>query len=217
MKKFLPIIIFIILFVGAWQTCQAVDLLIKDYPSIPGAQSPNEASDLPNLINYIYKFALLTCGIVAFISILIGAIQYVTSAGNASKAGDAKDRITQALLGVLILLTAVVILNTINPDLVDIGFKLPEIVTPNPPDPTIDYYCYGCCNPIFGENPCTKDSWKEYEKTACSKLEEFHEYATAYEACKSYAKNYCTILHLSIHSVIETQPCPEGMKKLPLK
>ncbi|HUT96149.1 MAG TPA: hypothetical protein VMW82_01105 [Candidatus Paceibacterota bacterium] len=124
MKKFLPIIIFIILFAGAWQACQAVDLLME-YPEIPGAQSPNKTSDLPNLINYIYRFALLACGIVAFISILIGAIQYVTSAGDASKAGDAKDRITQALLGVLILLTAVVILNTINPDLVNLSLTLP--------------------------------------------------------------------------------------------
>jgi choline-glycine betaine transporter len=124
MKKLLSVIIFITLFIGIWQTCLAVELLIE-YPEIPGAQSPNETSDLPNLINYIYKFALLACGIVAFISILFGAIQYVTSAGNASKAGDAKDRITQALWGILILLAAVVILRTINPDLVNLSLTLP--------------------------------------------------------------------------------------------
>lgn len=110
---------------GFWQSCQAVDLLIDKYPVVPGADTPSkENTDLPSIINYIYRFALLACGIVAFVSILIGAVRYIFSAGNATIAGDAKDQITQALLGVLILLASVLILRTINPDLVNLNLSL---------------------------------------------------------------------------------------------
>jgi len=179
MKKIFFVIIFALLLFGAWQNCYAVDLLLK-YPDVPGAQSPNETSDLPNLINYIYKFALLACGITAFVSILIGAIQYVTSAGNSSKAGEAKDRITSALWGILILLSSVLILGTINPDL--ISLKLDIGSTPTTPGTTENYKCLCCCikqcvptNPInripaWGYAECKKTTFTQAQsdcKNAC--------------------------------------------------
>ena len=130
MKKLIIITISIFLLLGFWQTAQAVDLLL-DYPNIPGAGEIEEASTLPEIIRYIYMFALGAAGFVALLAILIGAIMYIFSAGNPSKAKDAKDRIMSALLGILILLASVLILRTINPDLVNIGFILPEI-TPTP-------------------------------------------------------------------------------------
>lgn len=146
MRKFLFILVFATLLFGFWQSVKAVDVLI-DYPAIKGAQSPNETSDLPQLINYIYKFALLACGIVAFISILIGAIRYVTSAGDASKAGDAKEQIYQALLGVLILLAAVLILRIINPDLVNLNLSLPTSPNTTNPNATTECRCQDKDNP----------------------------------------------------------------------
>ena len=72
-------------------------------------------------------FALGIVGVVALLSMLIGAAKYVLSAGNASKAADAKDQIYSAILGIILLLASVMILRTINPDLVNIGFTLPTI------------------------------------------------------------------------------------------
>jgi len=112
-------LILLIVFFGFWKSCQAVDVQLNlNYPSIPGVGTLG--GSLPTIINYIYRFSLGICGIAALISILIGAIQYVTSAGNSSQIEDAKDRITQALLGVLLLLAAVLILQIINPDLVNL-------------------------------------------------------------------------------------------------
>ena len=126
MKKIIIITISILLLLGFWQTVQAVDLLL-DYPNIPGAGEIEEASTLPEIIRYIYMFALGAAGFVALLAILIGAIMYIFSAGKPDKAKDAKDRIMSALLGILILLASVLLLRTINPDLVNIGFILPEI------------------------------------------------------------------------------------------
>lgn len=124
MKKIIFIIIFIILFLGIGQNVYAGKLLLE-YPKM-GDIELSEEPTLPEIIKYIYLFSLGIVGFVALISMLIGAIRYITSAGNASKAEDAKDQMTQAILGIIILLAAVLILRTINPDLVNIGFKLPE-------------------------------------------------------------------------------------------
>jgi dolichyl-phosphate-mannose--protein O-mannosyl transferase len=124
MRKFLFFIIAVFTFLIVAQNCLAVDLLL-DWPKLGNQQSLNELNNkgdlgVPDLINYIYKFALGICGVTALVSIVYGGAQYAFSAGNSSKAEDAKDRITQALLGIVILLFAVLILRTINPDLINL-------------------------------------------------------------------------------------------------
>ncbi len=52
--------------------------------------------------------------IIGVISIVVGGYIYMTAGGNASQVGTAKEVIKAALLGIVIALTSVVILNTIN-------------------------------------------------------------------------------------------------------
>ncbi|MDP2947012.1 MAG: hypothetical protein Q8N88_02770 [Nanoarchaeota archaeon] len=145
MKKVIFLILFIILALGVWQNCQAVEFkLLIDYPII-GTDKITSTSTLPELIRYIYRFALLACGLTAFVAILIGAILYVTSAGDSSKASDAKDRITSALWGILILLSSFLILNTINPDLLNLNINLPKIIGGGGDGGTTKYHCMYCC------------------------------------------------------------------------
>lgn len=120
MKKIILFTIIMFGFLIIARNCLAVDLLLN-WPDIGGG-SLAETSSVPDLISYIYKFALGICGLTALLSIIFGAAQYAFSAGDSSKAGDAKNRITQALLGILILLFSYLILYTINPDLVKLNF-----------------------------------------------------------------------------------------------
>lgn len=78
---------------------------------IPDPKTPAE------LVNNFYIFALMIAGFLAFGSIVFGGLQYVLSAGNFVNQQDAKDRITQAILGLLLLFSAYFILGTINPKL----------------------------------------------------------------------------------------------------
>ncbi len=94
----------------------AVETLIR-YPEI-GGEKIYWGMTLPQIIRYLYLFAMGICGAVALTAILLGAIKYISAAGNASKMSDAKDQIFSAILGVVILLSSYLILNTINPDLV---------------------------------------------------------------------------------------------------
>ncbi len=70
--------------------------------------------------NVIFLIAIGLCGVLAVIMIVIGGIQYM---GDESVFGktQAKERITKAILGLIIALGAFALLNTINPELLGGG------------------------------------------------------------------------------------------------
>ena len=66
----------------------------------------------------IYKWALLVAGIIATVMIILGGFTYLTSGGDASRAGEGKERITSAIFGLILLLGSYMLLYLLNPDLV---------------------------------------------------------------------------------------------------
>jgi hypothetical protein len=92
-------------------------------PVIPGQPSPSEG--LPQYINYLFIFGLGLITILALAQMMVGGILYVFAAGNVAKVETAKDHIYQALIGLGLLLASYLLLNTINPDLVNL--KTPKI------------------------------------------------------------------------------------------
>lgn len=74
-----------------------------------------------------FLFLLSAAVILALVMIVIGGVEYVGSAGNTSLLGDAKGRMVNALLGLLLALASWLILNVINPDLVDFSITVPPI------------------------------------------------------------------------------------------
>lgn len=82
-----------------------------------------DQQNLPAFISSIYSFALTIVGIVIFVRILYAGFLLLTAAGNASKITDAKTKITNAVVGTILLFAAYLILNVINPDLVKNTFN----------------------------------------------------------------------------------------------
>jgi TRAP-type C4-dicarboxylate transport system permease small subunit len=80
----------------------------------PGYSSYN----LSSYLQWVFAFAISIAGILAVLMIVIGGIQYITAYGNPNQIENAKNRIYQALLGLLLAISAWLILNTINPDLI---------------------------------------------------------------------------------------------------
>ncbi len=105
---------------------------------------------LTALASAIFNFLLIAAGLTALIMIIWGGVNYLTSAGDPSKARDAKKRVFAAILGLIILFSSWMILNTINPDLVNIkepaNVPPPEIqqpekpIEPTPETPAAFYY-----------------------------------------------------------------------------
>ncbi|MBU6141791.1 hypothetical protein KGO95_01560 [Patescibacteria group bacterium] len=95
-----------------------------------GGTCPAESNSSPAAyIVRLYQFGLMIVGLLAFGAIVYGALKYILSAGNMADQSDAKDQITQALWGVVLLLGAYTLLYTINPRLVSLSN--PEIVPLN--------------------------------------------------------------------------------------
>lgn len=89
-----------------------------EYPAVPAAPRLKTVSTLPDFVIYIFNFAIMIGGLLAFLMILIGGVRYLISAGNPAAINDARDQIFSALLGLIILLASWIILNVINPQLV---------------------------------------------------------------------------------------------------
>ena len=130
MKKILIITILLLLFIAF--SAQAYETIIEDYPKLPACEGDTkckpggeEEFGLPEFIKYIFLFSLGIVGITGFLAIIIAGFELVTATGNPQKAAQAKDRITSALLGLLLLLGSWLILHYINPDLLKLGITLP--------------------------------------------------------------------------------------------
>lgn len=86
-----------------------------------------EGVNLGQCISGIYTWSLTVVGIVAFVQILWAGWMWLTAFGNTSVAGAARSKITNAILGIILLFSSYLILKTINPDLVGGTVNLPKI------------------------------------------------------------------------------------------
>ncbi len=76
-------------------------------------------------INYIFVFALGLVGLALIYAFTRAGIEWMLAGENSSKVSAARERIKKAIIGLLILLGSYIILNTINPDLVN--FRNPDV------------------------------------------------------------------------------------------
>ena len=93
--------------------------LAVEIPCLSGTNCPSAATPA-GYVARIYQFGLMIAGLAAFGALVFGAIKYILSAGSIVSQQDAKDQMTSAIWGLLLLLGAYLILYTINPDLVNL-------------------------------------------------------------------------------------------------
>lgn len=72
---------------------------------------------LARYIKAFYDYGLKAAGILAAVILMGGGALWLTSAGNESKIGQAREMIVGAISGLVILFSAWLILNTVNPEL----------------------------------------------------------------------------------------------------
>lgn len=100
--------------------------------NIPGRNGdPLTFSDY---INWLYVFSISVAALLAVVKIIIAGFKYIGSDVVSNKSA-AKDDIKGALLGLLLILGVVIILETINPNLVNSTINI-EAVEPAPAGPT---------------------------------------------------------------------------------
>jgi hypothetical protein len=133
----------------------AADVIINtNLPS--GVVDPNKG--LAGMVGDAYTYLVSISGGIAFLVIVYAGIQWALSQGNAGKISDAKDRIWQALYGILILFGAYLLLSMVNPSLTYL--QMPTLTPITLPSSTALYSATGTiaykCGDINGalNAPC---------------------------------------------------------------
>ena len=127
---------------------QVTGLDYKLLEKIPGTEGTG--SDLPGYVSALYKMALIVVTLSAVLMLSVGGFMYLTSAGNTAAMGSAKTIIFDSLIGLVIALSAWLILYVINPDLVKVSLSnLPQVTpvgtdgtTTGPINPGAGYYTH---------------------------------------------------------------------------
>ncbi len=80
--------------------------------------------DIPWIVQYLsglYSWMVAIVGVLAAVMMMIGGFQYLSAGGDAGKVSRGKERITDAVTGLALTLGAYLLLNALNPDLVQFG------------------------------------------------------------------------------------------------
>ena len=101
-----------------------------EYPEISGLKPETVETGLPEYVKYVFNFAIFGIGFILFGALVYAGILYLTSTGQPAKLQEAKERLSSAFLGVIILVSSYLILTTINPQLVKFEISPLEKLTP---------------------------------------------------------------------------------------
>jgi len=82
-------------------------------PSAGNTGLPNDTS-ISGFIMKIINIALAVAGLIAVLFLIIGGFRYITSAGNEETAEQAKKIITNAIIGIVVIILSFVIVRVIS-------------------------------------------------------------------------------------------------------
>lgn len=104
------------LFLSFSPMCFALE---QKYPAIKG-ETINANTDLPGAINYFFNFGIMGGGLAAMFAITFAGFRWTSSAASAHEKQAAMEQIKAGLFGLLLLLASFLLLQMINPDLVNL-------------------------------------------------------------------------------------------------
>jgi len=106
----------------------------------PGTTSVVSSDTLAAFFNNLYKYLIGLAATLAVIEIIWGGLEYSTK-DSVSKQSDGRERITQAIFGLILVLSPVLVFSIINPSILNLSLSLSPInlgVAPLPPAPAPD-------------------------------------------------------------------------------
>ncbi len=117
MRKLYKKVIFVLILFGVLSVVSNALALELEWPLSPIGTKLEDDSKFPQLVKYLYEWGISLGGLAAFISLVMAGFQYLTSAGDTGKMSEARNQINSAVLGLVLLLSSFLILETINPQL----------------------------------------------------------------------------------------------------
>ena len=84
------------------------------------------SAGLATFFNNLYKFLIGIAATLAVIEIIWGGLE-ISTQDSVSKQSDGKKRITNAILGLVLVLSPVIVFSIINPKILNLDLNLPEL------------------------------------------------------------------------------------------
>lgn len=130
-QKYLPKILSLtlVIFLGGVLVAHAVGGYTP-LEALPIGDATKGTTGYESMSSYLagmMKFLIAIGGVISIVVAIIGGVQRIASGISPSQKADANKRIENALVGLALVLTSYLILNSINPDLVNINFNLEPI------------------------------------------------------------------------------------------
>ncbi|MBP6889532.1 MAG: hypothetical protein KBC83_01360 [Candidatus Moranbacteria bacterium] len=146
---------------------------------IPGQESAT--GSLPGYLQAILNATMMIIVLSAVFMISVGGFLYLTSAGNTSRAGQAKNIITDAIFGLILALVAYLVLYIINPDLITL--RLDSLSTTSAPSGT---------SPTGAPIPTSEDVYAHADAVAVLSAKGIN--VTSSGSCSDPKRKECTSL-----------------------
>ncbi len=125
MKKITFFILLILLFslffsfIGAQE--EPIKTLEVEYPEIRDIKPVYaQGEGLPDYVIYIIQLLIFLAGGISIISLVGGGVVWLTSMGDPGKVKDAKERISSAIFGIIIVFSSSLFLSSIDPSLLEL-------------------------------------------------------------------------------------------------
>jgi hypothetical protein len=93
-------------------------------PLSPNLPVIGGVSDMAGLLNGLMGISVAVASLLAVIMLTIGGFKYMTT-DSSFQMGSAKEQIANAIIGLLIVLAAILLLETINPEIVSMNLFKP--------------------------------------------------------------------------------------------
>ena len=134
-NKKIILLLFVITFLFAGGLIFSQQKLEVEYPTIPGTENIQDNASLQSYLKYIYNLSIFLAGTLSLVLVTWGGIRFITSTNRPGKMADARAQITSAFLGIIIIFTSYLFLNTLNPELLDLKIILPKLPSVSAPLP----------------------------------------------------------------------------------
>lgn len=118
--------------VDCYQLLEPIPLASGPVTSIDTTAQGQDSQGLGGFINFMFEIGIGIAGVIAVVMLVIYGFRYAANDKNISEFSNLREKITNVILGLLLLLGTFVILKTINPDLL--------IVEPDITKATLDAY-----------------------------------------------------------------------------
>ncbi len=89
--------------------------------NLPGLPTTANSSSLPGFLNSLYKICIGLAATIAILQIMRAGFLFMTNQGSVSSNEQAKNLISQSILGLVLVLSPVIVFGIINPDILKLN------------------------------------------------------------------------------------------------